>query len=129
MSLSFICQVLTHRMLGIFSCFCRVLTFLKINFFKKITTGTLSMCQTAWIQIGPDVLSGLIWVQTVWKGYQQRSADDILHMSSFLDFALEVWKTCRHFRALVLTPDIIEKPRLTGSRGVRKIIATTDADL
>ena len=24
-----------------------------------------------WVQIKPDVLSGLIWVQTVYKGYQQ----------------------------------------------------------
>ena len=27
--------------------------------------------QTVWIQIRPDALSGLIWVQTVCKGYQQ----------------------------------------------------------
>ena len=30
-----------------------------------------SECQTIWIQIRPDILSGLIWVQTVCKGYQQ----------------------------------------------------------
>ena len=30
-----------------------------------------SECQTVWIQIRPDMLSGLIWVQTVHKGYQQ----------------------------------------------------------
>ena len=29
-----------------------------------------SGCQTVWIQIRPDVLSGLIWVQTVCKGYR-----------------------------------------------------------
>ena len=28
-------------------------------------------CQTDWIQIRPDVLSGLVWVLTVCKGYQQ----------------------------------------------------------
>ena len=28
-------------------------------------------CQTIWIRIRPDMLSGLIWVQTVCKGYQQ----------------------------------------------------------
>ena len=32
-----------------------------------------SGCQTVWIQIRPDILSGLIWVQTVCKGYQQMS--------------------------------------------------------
>ena len=29
-------------------------------------------CQTVWIQIRPDVLSGLIWVQTVCKGIGRR---------------------------------------------------------
>ena len=28
-------------------------------------------CQTVWIQNRPDILPGLIWVQTVCKGYQQ----------------------------------------------------------
>ena len=30
-----------------------------------------SRCQTVWIQIRSDILLGLIWVQTVCKGYQQ----------------------------------------------------------
>ena len=30
-----------------------------------------SGCQTVWIQIRSRVLWGLIWVQTVYKGYQQ----------------------------------------------------------
>ena len=30
-----------------------------------------SGCQTVWIQIRPNILAGLIWVQTVCKGYQQ----------------------------------------------------------
>ena len=34
---------------------------------------TLSECQTVWIQIRADILSVLIWVQTVFKGYQQTS--------------------------------------------------------
>ena len=29
------------------------------------------MCQTVWIQSRPDVLLGVIWVQTICKGYQQ----------------------------------------------------------
>ena len=72
-------------MLGNFSCFCcRLLPFLKINFFKKKKkrSGTLSECQTVWIQIRSDVLSVwiqirtdilsvLVWVQTDCKGYQQ----------------------------------------------------------
>ena len=37
---------------------------------KKIHSGTLSECQTVWIQIRTDILSVLIWVQTVCQGYQ-----------------------------------------------------------
>ena len=36
--------------------FCRLLTFLKINFFKKNISLTLSECQTVWILIRPDFL-------------------------------------------------------------------------
>ena len=50
----------------------RLLIFLKINFFeKKKLSGIPSDCQTVWIQIRPDVLSGLIRVQTVCESYQQ----------------------------------------------------------
>ena len=47
--------------------------FFKINFFekKKKISGTPSEFQTVLIQIRPDILSGLIWVQTACKGYQQ----------------------------------------------------------
>ena len=37
----------------------------------KILSGTLSKCQTIWIQIRTDILSVLLWVQTVCKGYHQ----------------------------------------------------------
>ena len=50
---------------------CRLLTFFKIDFFQKILSGTLSECQTVWTHIRIDILSVLIWVQTVCKGYQQ----------------------------------------------------------
>ena len=61
-------------MLGNFACFFFLLSedfFFKINYLKKNLSGIPSECQTVWIQIRPDVLSGLIWVQTVCKGYQQ----------------------------------------------------------
>ena len=32
---------------------------------------TPSMCPTVWIQVRPNILSGLIWVQSVCKRYQQ----------------------------------------------------------
>ena len=63
--------VLILCLLGIFSYFFVVCCFYKINFFKKILSGIPSECQTVWIQIRLDILSGLIWVQTVCKGYQQ----------------------------------------------------------
>ena len=37
----------------------------------KILSGTLSEGQTVWIQIKTNVLSVLIWAQTVCKGYQR----------------------------------------------------------
>ena len=51
--------------------FCRLLKIYKIIFYKKILSGTLSECQTVRIQIRPDKVSGLIWIQIVCKGYQQ----------------------------------------------------------
>ena len=61
-------------MLGNFACFllsADFFLFSLINFFQKNLSGIPSECQTVWIQIRSDVLSGLIWVQTVSKGYQQ----------------------------------------------------------
>ena len=61
-------------MLGNSSCFCcRLLIFIsKSTFSKKFFQYivTLPECQTVWIQIRTDVLSVLIWVQTVCKGSQ-----------------------------------------------------------
>ena len=44
--------------------------FFQIVFSKKILSGISSEWQTVWIQIRPDILSGLIWVLTICKGYQ-----------------------------------------------------------
>ena len=44
--------------------------FLKSTFSKRVSR-LVSECQTVWVEIRPNVLSGLIWVQTVCKGYQQ----------------------------------------------------------
>ena len=44
---------------------------IQIQLFRKTLSGIPSECQIVLIQIRPDVLSGLIWVQTVCKGYQQ----------------------------------------------------------
>ena len=45
--------------------------FLLKSAFQNILSGTLSEFQTVWIQIRTDVKSVLIWVQTVYQGYQQ----------------------------------------------------------
>ena len=45
--------------------------FFQNQLFRKILSGIPSECQAVLNQIKPDVLSGLIWVQTVFKGYQQ----------------------------------------------------------
>ena len=55
-------------MLGIFAYF---LAIFKINFFLRIISEHSLECQTVWIQIKPDNMSGLIWVQTVCSGHQQ----------------------------------------------------------
>ena len=44
-----------------FMLFCRLLIFFPNQLFGKILSGIPAECQTDWIQIRPDVLSGLIW--------------------------------------------------------------------
>ena len=64
--------LLTLCMLGNFVCFfLSSVDFLKINFFKRNLSGIPAECQRVWIKIRPDMLSGLIWVQTVCNGYKQ----------------------------------------------------------
>ena len=69
-------EQLTLCMLDNFSCIfcCHLLTFFSKLTFSKILLGIPSERQTIWIKIRPDIpdiLSGLIWVQTVCNGYQQ----------------------------------------------------------
>ena len=45
--------------------------FFQNQLFGKIISGISSECQTVWKQNRPDISLGLIWVQTVCKGYQQ----------------------------------------------------------
>ena len=59
-----------------FACWRILLAFLLIfqnQHSQKILSEILSECQTVWIQIRPDILSGLIWVQIVCNGYKQRT--------------------------------------------------------
>ena len=45
--------------------------------FKKNLSGIPSECQTVWLQIRPDLLSDLIWVQTVRKVCQQTTLGSV----------------------------------------------------
>ena len=51
--------------------FFKISLFLAVAFFGHDISGISEVCQAVWIQIIPDVLSGLIWVQIVCKGNQQ----------------------------------------------------------
>ena len=42
--------------------------------FRKNIAGIPSECHTIWIQIRPDILLSLIWLQTVRKGYPQMTS-------------------------------------------------------
>ena len=44
--------------------------FFQNSVFQKFSIGLPSDWQTDWFQIRPDKMSGLIWAQTVCKGYQ-----------------------------------------------------------
>ena len=51
--------------------FCGLPIFFKVNILERILLGIQSICQNSFDPIRPDILSGLIWVQTACKGYQQ----------------------------------------------------------
>ena len=68
----------TLCLLGNFACLLSSADFFKNQLFRKILSGIQSECQTVWIQIRPNILSGLIWIQTVCQGYQLTALADLL---------------------------------------------------
>ena len=66
----------TLRLLGNFSGFLSSADIFQNQLVRKILSGIPSVCQTVWIQIRPDILSGLICVQTVFKDFQQTTLVD-----------------------------------------------------
>ena len=56
---------------------CHLLIFFKINFFRKIISEIPSECQTDSFQVRPDISLGLIWIQFVYKGYEQTTLVDM----------------------------------------------------
>ena len=69
---------LSHCPLGDFHAFLSSADFFQNQHLQKIISGIPSECQTDWIQIRPDILSGLICVQTVCKSYQQMTLEPLL---------------------------------------------------
>ena len=67
--------ILTLCKLGNFPCFLLSADFFS-KFSKNISGLIPSEFQTVWIQVRPDMLSGLSWVQTVCTGYQQTTLAD-----------------------------------------------------
>ena len=62
---------LTICLMGNFSCFLSSADFFQNHLFRKILSGIPSECQKDWIQIRPNILSSLICIQYVCKGYEQ----------------------------------------------------------
>ena len=65
-----------------FVLFCHLLICFQNLLFRKILSGFPSECQTDWILIRPNIVSSLIGVQSVFKGYQQKT----LYREEFLLF-------------------------------------------
>ena len=61
-----------NSLISFFACFQNfACLFFFQNHFFEIFFQEYHQCQTVWIQIRSNVMSSLIWVQTVCKGYQQ----------------------------------------------------------
>ena len=77
--------------------------FFQNKLFRKILSGILLECQTVWIQIRPDVLLGLIWVQTVCKSYQQTAlvGNEFKRVWSFQGYIVFVLSSLEFFNPLI----------------------------
>ena len=62
--------------------------FFQNQLFRKFISEIPNECHKDWIQIRPDILSGLIWVQTVCKSYQQTALEG-KELKHHLKFAAE----------------------------------------
>ena len=85
-------------MLGNFACFLSsVDVFFKLTFFQKHLSGIQSECQTVWIQIRSDVLSGLIWIQTVCKDVSRRQKPPVAEKELRAMNTLKKYKRTLHY--------------------------------
>ena len=93
--------------------------FFQHSIFPKIISGTLSECQTVWIQIRTDATSVLIWIQTVCKCYQQttkvaasKERVNIIHYTQSLTQSLSKRQTvwlCRSWSGSKLFANVISR--------------------
>ena len=56
--------------------------------YRKFLPGIPPECQIVWIQIRPDDLTGLIWVQNVWKGCHQTALLKVINFSTAARFLI-----------------------------------------
>ena len=56
--------------------FLHLIFFFQNQLFRRILSGIQAECQTFWVQVRPDIWSGLVWVQTDCKSYQQMTLGD-----------------------------------------------------
>ena len=79
--------------------FCHFFFFFQNQLFPKIISGIPSECQTDWIPIRRVILSGLIWVQSVCKGYQQTTLVGN-ELTLFCLFALRFYIPVNYFSVM-----------------------------
>ena len=96
----------------------------KLIKFKKNTLAISTECQTVWIQIRPNTLSGLIWAQTVCKGYQLTALRrKEVRVRSLLDpyflFLLHFLDNHRLGLTVIITLENLCTRKAQSSRGVR----------
>ena len=115
--------------------------FFQNQLFRKTLSGIPSVCQRVWIQIRPDILSGLIWVQTVCRGYQQMtkvgrvkaqamSMSSSVYLSRYLQHKIQlgmwvqgrfksVWTTTQSDQSLSFLPEEMLDPCLPIERPLK----------
>ena len=76
-------------LLGNFACLLSSANFFQNQLLKKILSGIPSECQTVWIEIRPEFLSSLIWVETLCRGNQQMTLGDTELKAVYLKFGLK----------------------------------------
>ena len=83
--------------------------FFQNQLFRKNLSGIPSEWQTVWIQIRPNILSGLIWVQTVCKGYKHMTLVDKKLSDVKLPEVQETWEPppLLLLQLLVLLPSLL----------------------